>query len=261
MTDFINSSIQSGIEAYISKNEGNGYNKVHIFEFWIVKILVKIYGEADIINPFKLRSADAFKKNLSMYGLKTKDLEKFLKLLEEYNTWLNSSVLVPKTDVPIKIEQILITMILLKGTYQKISKEEIEFYNSFFDPSDGEKAKLNEMIFTDKALIPRTWRIKRSGLEDGLVLEEILPILLPASDYKKYGLEIDEVRKLSNSQIKKLNERIADEDNENTSGGEVFDPKKLILTSGSGFVDTVVLLSIIATEIMIGLIIAFAFLR
>ena len=52
------------------------------------------------------------------------------------------------------------------------------------------------------------------------------------------------------------------EDEENAEGGRTkIDPKRLILTSGSGFVDTVVLLSIMATEIMIGLLVAFWFLR
>ena len=66
-----------------------------------------------------------------------------------------------------------------------------------------------------------------------------------------------EVNQLSNQAIAKLNDKILyDIDDENAGGRNKSKPLQLVLTSGSGFVDTIVLLSIMATEIMVGLIIA-----
>jgi len=260
MNIFINNAIQNGIQNYLKNSEQKNINKVHIFEYWVIKILVKIYGERDIINPYKLGTPNNFKKNLEAYGLTDFQVKEFCDLMAEYDNWLNS-MMVKKTDIPSRIEACLINMLVLKATYHKISPEEIEFYNNCFDPIDNDMAKLHDLIVVDKTVIPRLWRIKRNGLEDGLILEEVEPILLPASDYKRYGLTINEVKELPHLKIKELNAKIKEEDEINGGVQEEFDPKKLILTSGSGFVDTIVLLSIIATQIFIGLLIAFSFIR
>ena len=264
MNVFINNGIHNGIVNYNDFVNNKNINKIHIFELWVIRVLVYVYGEVNILNPFKLKKADSFKKNLIQYGLKESEVDLFISYMREYDQWLNSPVLVPKTDLPNRIQLIMIDMILMKSGVQKPTAEDINFYDSFFDPSDIESdlVKIQNLISSDKSIIPKQWRRKKAHLTGGLILEEVEPELLAASDYKRYGLTLKEVKQLSNLKIKEINDRIAKEDAENeASGQDKFDPKKLILTSGSGFVDTIVLLSIMATEIMIGLIIAFSFLR
>ena len=262
MAIFINNAIHNGIQNYLNSVQGIEIDRVHVFEFLVVKTLIDIFGEQSIITPFKNGDISTFKENIAMHGMKPTEVELFCQYLDEYDKWLNSPNLVPKTELPTQIEAILINMILLKNNYQKISSEELAKFDSFFDPVEGDMAKIQNLIIADKTAIPRIWRRKKAGLEGGLVLEEVGPELLPASDYRRFGLSISEVKQLSNLKIKEINDKIKAEDAANNAGGQSkFDPKKLILTSGSGFVDTIVLLSIIATEIMIGLLIAFAFLK
>ena len=262
MEIFVNKAIHNGILNYLNFINNIDLNKVNIFEFWVIKILIRIYGEINIINPYKLGKEDSFKKNLLIFGLKASDVDLFIKYMDDYNNWLNSSTLVAKTNIPNKISAILINMILMKSLNQKISSEDIELFNTFFDPVDGELVKIRDVVVDDKIMIPQLWRRKKSQFEGKLILEVIPPDLLPASDYMRYGLVLNEVKQLSNLKIREINDKIIAEDADNAEGGRnKFDPRKLILTSGSGFVDTVVLLSIMATEIMIGLLIAFWFLR
>ena len=262
MNIYVNNAVHNGIQNYLSSGQNMEIDKVHIFEYWVVKVLVQIYGEINIINPFKLNNVESLQKNLTLYGLKTPELEAFFRYMEEYDKWLNSPTLVPKTDLPIKLSTTLINMVLLRNGTQKITAEDIAFYDTFFDPIEGHLAKLNDLIVTDKTVIPKLWRRKKAQLENRVILEEVMPDLLPASDYKRYGLNINEVKQLSNLKIKEINDKILAEDAAANEGGRAkFDPKKLILTSGSGFVDTLVLLSIMATEIMVGLLIAFSFLK
>ncbi len=261
MKVFINNAINNGILNYLNSIENKEVDKTHIFEFFVVKILINIYGEINIINPYKLGKEDSFKKNLILFGLKESDMEMFIKYMDNYDKWLNSPYLVPKTKIPTQIESIIINMILMKSNFRPITDKEITSYNDFFDPGEGDIKKIRNLIVEDPTIIPSIWRRKRSQLVGGLVLETIPPELLSESDYKKYGLSIQEVRQLSNLKIKEINAKILAEE-ENVEGGKAkFDPRKLILSSGSGFVDTIVLLSIMATEIMVGLLIAFSFMR
>lgn len=261
MKVFVNDAIHNGVINYLNFIDDKEIDKIHVFEFSVIETLVSIYGEINVINPFKLGKEDSFKKNLMLYGLKESEMEMFIKYMGDYDTWLNSPNEVTKTKLPIQIESIIINMILHKSNFQKITTEEIEKYNNFFDPAEGDLIKVQNLIVEDKTLIPSLWRRKRYQLEGNLILETIEPELLAPDIYLKYGLLIDDVKQLSNLKINEINEKIKKEETNNEDDKSKFDPKKLILTSGSGFVDTIVLLSIMATEIMIGLLIAFSFLR
>lgn len=263
MKVFVNSAIHNGIINYLNYIDNKPIDIIHAFEFHVIKTLISIYNEINIINPFKLGKEESFKKNLMLYGLKESEMEMFIKYMGDYNTWLNSPHENPKTNLPDQIQNIMINMVLLKSDFQKITSSEIDKYNDFFDPIEGDLIKIQNLMVEDKTKIPGLWRRKRSQLQGNIILEPIEPELLSAELYAKYGLSIEEVKKLSNLKINEINDEIIKEENEikNKDDKRKFDPRKLVLTSGSGFVDTIVLLSIMATEIMIGLLIAFSFLR
>lgn len=262
METFVNKAIHNGIINYLNYTNNLPINKIHLFEFWVIRVLSRICEEINIINPYKLGKEDIFKNNLLLFGMNNKEVALFIKYMDEYNSWLNSPNNNTKTNIPNKICEILINMILMKSEEREISSEDLELFNSFFFPTDAELLKIKSLIIKDTNRIPKLWNRKKAQFTKKIFLEIIPPKLLPASDYSRYGLLINEVKQLSNLKIKEINDKIKNEDAANSEGGRTkIDPYKLILTSGSGFVDTVVLLSIMATEIMIGLLIAFWFLR
>ena len=84
------------------------------------------------------------------------------------------------------------------------------------------------------------------------------PDLLSREEYNKYGYDIRTIACLSPEEISKVNKCIDDEKNRNNYNYEkisFFKKYNLYLSSGSGFVDKIMLLSIAATELMIGFII------
>ncbi|MDD2504893.1 MAG: hypothetical protein PHF21_01305 [Bacilli bacterium] len=262
MNIFINNGIHNGIISYLNFINNNEINNKHIYEFWVIRILIRIYGEINIINPFKLRKEESFKNNLLIYGLKEIEVDSFIKFMNEYDKWLNSPVEPAKTDIPNKINIILINMILLKKTINNIDKNDIECFDDFFCPEKGDMLKVQNLIMNEPYTTSKLWLRKKNSFNNDFKFQEITEQLLTENDYNRYGLILNEVKQLSNLKIREINNKIITEDSENNEGGRTkFDPKKLILTSGSGFVDTIVLLSIMATEIMIGLLIAFWFLR
>ena len=69
--------------------------------------------------------------------------------------------------------------------------------------------------------------------------------------YEKHGINIDLVKRLSNLKVNEINNIIHDD--EKVKKVNIF---KITLTSGSGMVDSLILFSIVITEIFIGFLIA-----
>ena len=258
---FINNFINSGISNYLLIKDNKDYEKEHIFEVHIIKCLCKIYGEINIINPYRIKNENSFKSNIIMYGYKLKDMEEFFKLLDDYTEWLNSEKAVGKTDVTSKIEISLINMIIEKNKEVKFDKDEIEYFNAFFDPVNNNLAKLHDLITVDINKVPMYWNEKKELLKNTTKLKLVKKDLLSSSTYEKYGLEQNDVAKMSEDKVKDVNESILEKEKEEQKRNKKFVPKSLIITSGNGFVDILMLLSIMTTEIVIGVLIALYFIR
>ena len=257
---FINESIDSGISNYSLIKDGKDYDKAHIFEVYVIRCLCKIYGELNILNPYRIKNEYSFKTNLVMYGYTVKEMEEFISLLNEYSRWLNSEKSVGKTDLTSKIEICLINMILVRNRSKKFDDSEIEFFDKYFDPRDNNFATLHKLITKDINIIPMYWSRKRSLLSSKLKFKLIRNDLLSSSTYDKYGLDKEEVSKMSEDKVKNINNKIIEKEKAEEKRSKKFIPK-IIITSGNGFVDTLMLLTIMTTEIVIGIMFALYFMR
>lgn len=255
---FINSFIENGISNYLLMKSDMMYEREHTFEVYVIKALCKIYGEINIINPYKIHSENSFKCNLLMYGLTEKEMELLFSYFDMYEDWLNSDN-VGKTELTTKIEKILINMLLIKCRKRMIDEETLDWFDNFFDPVDNNLAKLHSLITFDNDAVPNYWKRKKMGLSNKVSLVDIRTDLLAKDDYATYGINIKDVEKMSHNQVVELNDKI--QEKEKKGRNVLFKPRKIIISSGSGFVDTLMLLSIMATEVMVGLLVAFHFLR
>lgn len=255
---FVNSFIDSGISNYLLMKNEMIYEKEHTFEVYVVRALCKIYGEINVVNPYKIHSENSFKCNLLMYGLNEKEMEILFNYFDEYERWLNSNN-VGKTDLTTKIEKTLINMLLIKCRKHAIDEETLKWFDNFFDPVDNNLSKLHSLITLDNDIVPNYWKRKKLGLTKNVSLVDIRTDLLAKDDYATYGINIKDVEKMSHEKVMELNDKI--QEREKKEKNVLFKPKKIILSSGSGFVDTIMLLSIMATEVMIGLLVAFHFLK
>lgn len=258
---FINDSISNGISNYLLIKNGKDYDKAHIFEVYVIRCLCKIYGDINILNPYRIDNENSFKSNLIMYGLKVSEMEEFISLMNDYSKWLNSEKNVGKTDLTSKIEIILINMIIERNKTNKFSEEELEFFDKYFDPKNNNFATLHNLITKDVNIVPMYWNRKKALLNNNMKFKLIRNDLLSSSTYDKYGLDKEDISKMSEEKVKNINNRILEKEKEDNKRNKKFIPKNLIITSGNGFVDTLMLLSIMTTEIMIGIMIALHFLR
>ena len=128
---FINEFINNGINAYLLKKQDKDYSLAHIFELKVIEVLVRIYGEINIINPYRTGSEKSLRDNFKIYGLTNEEYYRFIGYLNDYNDWLNSMSR-EKNDTIKEIELLLIRMILLKNINVKATSDDIEVYDDLF---------------------------------------------------------------------------------------------------------------------------------
>lgn len=109
------------------------------------------------------------------------------------------------------------------------------------------------------------WNLKKGFIDRKNInfkFDLLLPDFFAEKKYKEFGISLNDMSKLSNETVEKINNKIVVEEADTERKKNKFIiPLKLAITSGNGFVDTLVLLSVMATEIMIGIIIAVSIMK
>lgn len=256
MDTFINKAIDNGIKAYINKNDNKDYASSHYYELTIIEILTKIYDYISIIMPYKTKYEKNFINNLKIYGLSNEDTNIFITSLEEYDNWLKNNK-GTKTNSVNKIHLILIKMILLKNLYKPLSKEEIEFYDYYLSAKELKFKSILSLASNNIDNEINIWNHKKNVYlsNKNYTFTEIEPDLLSKTMYEKHGLSINQVKQLSNLKVNEINNIIVENEKEVKERSN-FSPFKLVLSSGNGIVDTLVLFCIVITEIFIGFLVA-----
>jgi hypothetical protein len=259
---FINPAIEYGIRSYKQAIEGMSFDRIYTFEMNVIYALSIIYGEKTILLPYKIDNEMAFKCNLLMYGLKESTMESFIKYMNEYYVFMKNYKSERKaTGLINEIEHILIDMITKRNLKKKFRPEELNEFDKIFNPTNGELKQLKQLVGSDQGLIVREWAIQKEEITNTqLKLRAINPNLLDPRVYFKYGYDIKTIAELSDSEINDVNTIIIKEENKE----EIVrtNPKiknRLVLTTGNVLIDILIILSIVATELMLGIIAFSAF--
>ena len=186
------------------------------------------------------------------YGLKYEEILRFHECLNSYaNTKDMNSFLT--------IYKIIMDMIEKKYKEDFISKEEVERFEKIFFAGKSVQS-LKE--YWDKTLYKINNKITFSKVNDTIFNPYI---------YYMQGKTMDDLKSMSDKEIVKLNEKILKKYNLKISDNNLTDKiNKIVyralnpigpLTSGNGFVDILMILSFIATEILVGLVIAITLIK
>lgn len=250
---FVNNAITNGINAYLKKSNNETYPLSNSFELKVIELLIKIYGHINILNPYKLMNVDSLKTNLMIYGATKDEIEKLFSLLNDYNEWLNSNSK-EKNNIIKEIYEILSDLVIYKNKSTIIESEEMKYYEDFFSINDPKIKQIVDMCAKNKDELLNVWPEKVAESKKEKPKEE--PLFLSEEEYEKYGVYLEDVKKLPENKIRELNEQIKIKNEDNANGGTTKEkPWQLVLTSGNGYVDALVLFSIMCTEIMVGIII------
>lgn len=258
---FINPAIEYGIASYKKEKNGEKYNRAHTFELYVIKALVAIYGEKTILLPYKIDNPKAFECNLLMYDLREVDMKRFIKYMNDYHEFIKTFKSNEKASGLItEIEKLLLEMIIKRSKRKPFTEEEIKAFDNIFNPIEGDLKRIKNLIGTRDGLINKVWQQNKYELTNTqMKLMAINPKLLLPGEYAKFGYDLKYVATLSEDEIDAINKRIIEEMIRQEATSIIPITKKsrrIIFSSGNGFVDKLLLLSIMATEIMIGIVIA-----
>ncbi len=257
---FINPAIENGIQSYMLYKDDKTYPAMYTFEMNVIKVLTIIYGEKSILLPYKIDNEKAFECNLLMYDLKETDMKNFIKYMNDYYEFMKNYKSEKKaTGLTTEIEKILLEMIIKRSKRKEFTQTELKEFDRVFNPIDGNLKKIKSLVSMNNGLIVRAWETNKLELSNTqLRMIAVNPNLLDSNLYTKYGYNIKTIASLSEDEIEKVNHIITIEENRinlEQKKPTVFKRGKIILTTGNGFVDKLLLLSIIATELMIGMVI------
>lgn len=255
MEVFINNGIEVGIKLYMMHTQTNKdpIEIENLYEFFIIKTLVLIYGDVDIVNNYKINKPEVFIEKLSRYGYPKEKVNDFLNNVSKYNSLITKTI-DELENLPNEINKSLIDMIAKKVEVTNIPDNELAQYRKLFGLEENECfTRLNNVVNKNTKETVDYYKLKELSFNNDFTYTEKKPRLLHGEVYRQYGFNAKDFKDKNYFEVEEINEKI-EKDGANT-GQQKSNAFTLELTTGSGFVDTLVILSVMATEIFIGILI------
>ncbi len=269
---FVNLAVQQSIQNYLNFKNTPNRDEFNTFLVMVVRTLVLIYGELDIVNPYRTNNERGFDENLKKFGY---SLEKIAELKEEMqNFFANPLEHDVCRDVFLSIQMKLIDMFALRKSHVFVSEEEInQFKNLLYTKEDTipVKVDLYNRYTPNSDVLLQYLSSKLFEAAHDYKLTEFKEITLGAEAYQLAGFNAVEVMNMKEEEILNINNkvyhffRIKDTDiNKRGRLDEAIEYYKKYgntITSGNGYVDLLLLLSVITTGLMLMVLIGIQFMR
>lgn len=269
---FINEAIHNAIQNYLTYKSNPHREEFNTFFVVVVRALVMIYGELDIVNPYRTKSERGFNENLKKFGYSEEELKEFknnmLAFLQNEN---NEEV---RKELFVEIQKELIDMFALRKKHVLVSDVELEQFKSILytkNELNPNKFALYNQYTPGSNVILDYLNSKLFEIKHDFVFTEYKDITLGADAYQLAGFNVVEVMKMKEEDILNVNNKVYHffriKESDTNKRGRLEDAvnyyKKYgsTITTGNGYVDLLLLLSIIATGIMLVIIIGMQFMR
>lgn len=264
---FINEAFNKAINDYLisrDKEEGILFNS---FLVVVIRILINIYGELDIINPFQIKSEEAFDNNLMKYGAKKESIDSLKRLVDGFYQIdkRNDNAIKIETNIYfIEVQKSLIDLYTLKrvnfGVTESDSKE---FFNLLYTPGTNNALRLSYNFLNAENIyeIAEYYKESLKEQEKNREKEEDKKNILGFDVYKLFNLSIADISKMSGKELDKVNSEIYEsfDINENAINKDYLLEQKIReitnqnnpITTGNGYVDILLIMSVIVTTLMV----------
>lgn len=262
---FINEAFDKAINDYLiskDKPEGVLYNS---FLVVIIRLLINIYGELDITNPYRIKDELAFNTNLSKYGAKEDIINKLKSLLENYYLIEKKNLqLIKRENNPyfVDVQKCVIDLYNLKRTTYGVTESESRgFFDLLYTPGTSNALRLsyNYLIADDVYEVAEYYKV---SMEQKIEEEETPKKNLLGFDvYKLFNVSIADLSKMNTDEVDNLNKEIykSFDISENAINKDYLLAEKVRrikmqqnpITTGNGYVDILLVMSVIITTLMV----------
>ncbi|MBE6161725.1 MAG: hypothetical protein E7158_05870 [Firmicutes bacterium] len=194
---FINEALTIGINNFLNNTNKDDFITI------IVSTLVNIYGQLDIINPYKTNSENSFDENITKFGFTKEKLSIFKQHVE--NFYLS------KDDKPNKyfneIEKELIDMYFYK--FKSIKQDDTDL-DSFKKNIQFEGTILNEIYSINKKEINKYFNYKIKNKIMNINYNLIANNILNKEAYSYVGYSYDNIKNMNEMELDVINRKVFD---------------------------------------------------
>ena len=228
-------------------------------------MLVAIYSELDIINPKIIDDEDLLKENLAKFGYDKSDVLVFLSNIQLFWDFENENdkrKVKKKNPYFILIQKELVDMLIKKKLNFYLTEAEVrEFYDLLYTPYSKNPLRVsyNFLQASDVMEVDKYFKVQMKNNVKVILPKE--KHLLNAKAYEILNYSFDNVKNLESSEVDKINSQVYDyfKIRENAINKEYLLEKAIEaierennkVTSGNGYVDILLVLSVICTVLML----------
>ncbi len=265
-TFFVNEAFDKAVEDYLNnknKKEGVIYNS---FLVVVIRLLINIYGELDIINPYQIKSEKALDVNLQKFGASLEQITELKRLIDGFYRIERKNMSSIKREVNvyfIEVQKRIIDLFNLKRlNFGVTDSERKEFFDLLYTPGTSNALRLsyNFLNATDIYEIAEYYKVSIAKVVPKKSMEEEKN-LLSFDVYKMFGYKISDISKMNKEEVDNLNKGIyhSFDINDNAINKDYLLEEKIKefkmantpITTGNGYVDILLVMSVIVTTIMV----------
>lgn len=268
---FVNQAFSHAIELYLRLRDHKENSEYDSFLVVAIRTLVCIYGELDIINPYITQNElnmGGLDNNITKFGFPKDKLQDFKQQFMEYQ--IENEKNQKPNKAFIRIEKYLIDMFFYKKAGIQVSPEEEKMVQQlFYFPNTQNPVMKQEMtnnLINERELL-EYYISKQYETTHSFNLEEIKRYTLIPEAYLLLGYNINQIQTMTDQDLNAVNKQVFDffrvdinSENKDEMLLKAVNYYKRYgnrITSGNGYVDLLLFLSIIATAIFIVILFVF----
>lgn len=262
---FINNSFTKAIDDYLKSSDNVQGVMYNSFLVVVIRMLVAIYSELDIINPKIIDDEDLLKENLAKFGYDKSDVLVFLSNIQLFWDFENENdkrKVKKKNPYFILIQKELVDMLIKKKLNFYLTEAEVrEFYDLLYTPYSKNPLRVsyNFLQASDVMEVDKYFKVQMKNNVKVILPKE--KHLLNSKAYEILNYSFDNIKNLESSEVDKINSQVYDyfKIRENAINKEYLLEKAIEaierennkVTSGNGYVDILLVLSVICTVLML----------
>lgn len=273
--EFVNKAITEAIKTYIDAKDKPNSLVYNSFLVVTIRILALIYGKTDILNPYYLDNSVVFFQNLSKYGV---DKESIALFKEEFLAFYEFDLKNDKRTIKLQnphfknVLKYLIDMFVAKKKNGKVSFNEEEKFLELIYTTHTKNAyrisygylNMDDTMYTEKYYYSK---LNEMDMTRELNLDKTIRTKLNLEALNVIGVNLSNLENMSESDIEKAKNKAynyfevdpnsATSEEELTEKIEFYKMYGKKVTSGNGYVDILLLMSVIVTSFSVIAIIIF----
>ena len=192
---FVNEAVTYGINNILNNSNNDD------FLTKVISTLINIYGQLDIINPYKTKKESSFDNNIIKFGYSRENLSLFKQNLQEFY--------LTKENKPNKyfnqIEFQLIDMYYCKIKSVKQDTSDIESFKKNICFSDSE---INKIYSVKNNEIDKYWSYKNKLNNNKLEYDILENNTLNKDAYSFIGYSYDNIKNMNEMELENINRRV-----------------------------------------------------